>query len=622
MSGQTIKGLLIEDNPGDARLVQEMARESAAGKCEIEWVDRLSAGIERLSEKNFDILLLDLGLPDSQGFETFKRTSAKAEEIPVVVLTGLADESVEEDTIASGAQDYLIKGQFDGNMLYRSMRYAIERKQTEKELIKRSKEYQDLIDATLDGVYQVDAEGVFLTMNPAGARIFGHETPGEIIGRNALEYWRDPRDRDAFRAELKTKKTLSAYHMRARKKNGEPIELESSCRIREDEAGNLVGIEGILRDVTGRKIAEEKLQRQLRKLSALRSIDLAISSSLDLRITLNIFLDEVLGQLRVDAADVLLLNPRTKLLEYSTGKGFRTNALKHSHLHLGEGYAGVAVLENRIVSIRKLGEEDNAFTRQALLKGEDFISYYGVPLVAKGHVKGVLEIFHRDVLEPDAEWLDFLESLSLQGAIAIDNNTLFHDLERSNTELLLAYDSTIEGWSRALDYRDKETEGHSQRVTELTVQIARELGMTEEELVQVRRGALLHDIGKMGIPDSILLKPGPLTEEEWKIMRLHPVYSYELLHPISYLRPALDVPYCHHEKWDGSGYPHGLKGEQIPLAARIFAIVDVWDALRSDRPYRPAWSAEKAKEHIRSLSGVQFDPAVLDIFLKALDRPA
>jgi len=136
--------------------------------------------------------------------------------------------------------------------------------------------------------------------------------------------------------------------------------------------------------------------------------------------------------------------------------------------------------------------------------------------------------------------------------------------------------------------------------------------------VHVRRGALLHDIGKMGIPDSILLKAGTLTDEEWKIMRLHPVYSHDFLHPIAYLRPALDIPYCHHEKWDGSGYPRGLKGEQIPLSARIFAIVDVWDALRTDRPYRPAWSAETTIEYIRSLSGIQFEPKVEEVFLRTI----
>jgi putative nucleotidyltransferase with HDIG domain len=367
-----------------------------------------------------------------------------------------------------------------------------------------------------------------------------------------------------------------------------------------------------------RKEAEERISRQVQKLSSLRSIDLIISSSLDIRMTLKVFIDHVVSQLSVDAANVLLFNPHTRTLEYAASQGFRTSALRHSHLRFGDGYAGIAALENRIVRIPNLKEEDNVFARRELLKGEDFITYYGVPLVAKGHVIGVLEIFHRSPLEPNEEWFEFLDALSLQAAIAIDNNSLFYELERSNRGLILAYDSTIEGWSRALDYRDKETEGHSQRVTELTLRLAREMGVNEEELVHVRRGALLHDIGKMGIPDSILLKAAALTDEEWKIMRLHPVYSYELLHPIEYLRTSLDIPYCHHEKWDGTGYPRGLKGEQIPLSARIFAVVDVWDALRSDRPYRPAWTEEKTKEYIGSLSGIQFDPEVVKVFLRAI----
>jgi len=164
---------------------------------------------------------------------------------------------------------------------------------------------------------------------------------------------------------------------------------------------------------------------------------------------------------------------------------------------------------------------------------------------------------------------------------------------------------------------DKETEGHTQRVEKITLRIAKSMGIKNEELVQIRRGALLHDIGKMGIPDHILLKPGPLSDEEWVIMRKHPVYAYELLSPIAFLKPALDIPYCHHEKWDGSGYPRGLKGEQIPLAARIFAIVDVWDALRSDRPYRAAWPEMKTMEYIREQAGTHFDPAIVELFLNS-----
>lgn len=188
-------------------------------------------------------------------------------------------------------------------------------------------------------------------------------------------------------------------------------------------------------------------------------------------------------------------------------------------------------------------------------------------------------------------------------------------LQRANEDLREAYDKTIEGWVLALDLRDRETEGHTQRVTEMAIQLARELGCTEEEILHIRRGALLHDMGKMGIPDEILQKPGPLTDDEWVIMRRHPLYAYQMLSPIHYLSQSLDIPHYHHERWDGSGYPQGLKGEAIPLFARLFAVVDVWDALSSDRPYRKRIPPEEVAAYLREESGRLFDPSIVEKFL-------
>jgi putative nucleotidyltransferase with HDIG domain len=272
-------------------------------------------------------------------------------------------------------------------------------------------------------------------------------------------------------------------------------------------------------------------------------------------------------------------------------------------------------LEQKLIAIANLPAEPGEFAGSRLLKDEGFAAYYAAPLVAKGQVQGVLEIFSRRPVDHDPEWVDFLAMLAGQAAIAVDNATLLGDLKRANVDLTLAYDTTLEGWSRAMDLRDRETEGHTQRVAEITMRLAHALGIRESELVHIRRGALLHDIGKMGIPDSILRKPDKLTDDEWEVMRRHPVHAYDLLAPISHLRPALDIPYAHHEKWDGTGYPRGLKGEQIPLAARLFAVVDVWDALTSDRPYRPAWAKEKARAYITEQSGRHFDPRIVEAFL-------
>lgn len=192
-------------------------------------------------------------------------------------------------------------------------------------------------------------------------------------------------------------------------------------------------------------------------------------------------------------------------------------------------------------------------------------------------------------------------------------------LQDAHVHLQEAYQRTIEGWVRALDLRDRETEGHTQRVTELTIKVARTLGFSEEELTHIRRGALLHDMGKMAIPDDILQKPGPLNEVEWERMRRHPMYAYDMLSPIAYLLPSLDIPFCHHERWDGSGYPRGLKGEEIPLVARLFSIVDVWDALSSDRPYRKKMPRWEVVSYLREKSGILFDPKLVDIFLSVID---
>lgn len=362
----------------------------------------------------------------------------------------------------------------------------------------------------------------------------------------------------------------------------------------------------------------EQTQRQLERLSALHDIDLVINSSLDLRVTLNILLDQVVEKLNVDAAAVLLLNQQTQLLNFAAGRGFRTRTIESYKLRLGEGISGQATMERHLVQALDLFESDEGMAYLPLLQEEGFLSFYSVPLIAKGQVKGVLDIFNRKLITPDQDWIFFLETLAGQAAIAIDNTTLLENLQRSNIELSLAYDTTLEGWTRALDLRDQETEGHTQRVVEMTVRLAQLMGIADKDLIHIRRGALLHDIGKMGIPDSILLKPGPLTEEEWLIMRKHPVFAYNLLSPIAHLRQALDIPYCHHEWWNGSGYPRQLKGEETPLSARIFSVVDVWDALTSDRPYRKAWNAKKTLDYIEEQKDIQFDPQVVELFLKLI----
>ncbi|GAP63811.1 hypothetical protein ARMA_2234 [Ardenticatena maritima] len=361
-----------------------------------------------------------------------------------------------------------------------------------------------------------------------------------------------------------------------------------------------------------RAALHQETQTRLRRLATLHDIDTTINASVDIRLTFDLVLGYLLDELAMDAAVTMRLVNTMNELTPIAARGFRyADAIRH--VRIGEGLAGRVAMERRRLVLNNLTESGISMHSEFIHK-ERFQTFIGIPLIAKGRLKGVLEIFARYVFNPSEEWLAFVETIAARLALALDNFELFDELQRSNTELRLAYDATIEGWSRALELRDIETKGHADRVTKLTMQLVQQMNIPVEEWVHIRRGALLHDIGKLGIPDSILFKPGPLTDEEWEIMRKHPVYAYEMLSSISYLRPALDIPYYHHEKWDGTGYPRGLKGKEIPLPARIFAVVDVYDALTSDRPYRPAWSHEKALAYIRAESGRHFDPMVVQAF--------
>ncbi|TAK11572.1 MAG: HD domain-containing protein [Anaerolineae bacterium] len=377
-------------------------------------------------------------------------------------------------------------------------------------------------------------------------------------------------------------------------------------------------IEGILiltQDITDSKMALETAAAELRRLETLRRIDRAIVSTTDPDLLGDLVLDLVTASLEVDAAMILLFNPNTLRLEKMRTRGFRGTSDSDDGLRLGDGISGRTALERKTVALPDLAAAE-AFTRQAMAAREGFKSYFGAPLVAKGELIGVLEIYHRQAGPRPADWMNFLEILAGQLAIAIDHQHTFGQLQSANLNLMLAYDNTIEGWAKTLELRDFETEGHCKRVTILTDEVAALLNYSASDRLHLRRGAMLHDIGKIGIPDAILFKPGPLDDAEWEMMRRHPTLARDLLAKIDFLAPALDIPYCHHEKWDGSGYPRGLEGDAIPEPARIFALVDVWDALNSDRPYRQKWGKDQITAYYLDQSGTHFEPRLVDVFLK------
>ena len=367
------------------------------------------------------------------------------------------------------------------------------------------------------------------------------------------------------------------------------------------------------------ELSKEKLLEKnvvlARRIAAIRRIDLAIKESMDLKLALGVVLDQVIHQLAVDSADILILYPDSVVLETAAYRGKNSGGMDNRRIRLGQSIPGRIALDKSPKLIPDLGQPQSPTPWESLMNDNGFVGYYGIPLVARGAIKGVLEIFSLTPLHPDEPWERVLNTFADQAAIAIDKSELFERWQRSEAALDMSNDSTLMTLSKAMRYRDHYSDESGQKMVDRTIQMARSMGVLEESLAQIRRGVILHDIGKLGVPDKILTKPGPLTDQEWVEIRRHPEYAFEILSPNPQLVSALDIPYRHHERWDGSGYPRGLKEEEIPLAARIFAVVDVWVSMTSFRPYRPPYTDEEARMYIRENAGSLFDPKVVETFL-------
>ena len=648
-----LRVLLVEDSEDDAQL---LLREIKRGGYDVEFerVETTDAMKTALSRQMWDAIICDYSLPHFGAPQALAVLKESEHDLPFIIVSGTIGEESAVSALKAGAHDFIVKGSMARLIpaIQRELKEAgvrHERRQRERELeaialvsaTMRSANTLDemlprLLDQTMELIgtesgsiwlYDAANDSMNLVRQRSGEGLITPVNPGEVIPRLVVRSGEAIVSRE-FRSDLRVPE-YSRQHV-PENIGGVCVPLNSNenvigalCinvplprEITQDEVRILNALAEIGGNTIQRMRLHEQTVKQLQRLDALRAIDLVISSTRDLQVTLNLVLDQIIKQLRVDAASILLTRPASGRLEFVAGEGFYSRNIESSDTRIGEGYAGQAVLERRTVRVPDLRNEHERFMRRGLLADEEFVSYFGVPLIGKGEVKGVLEIFHRSELNPDQEWLSFLETLGGQTAIAIENASLFQDLQRSNFELAMAYDATIEGWSHALDLRDKDTEGHTLRVTEMAIKIARAMGVEEDQLIHMRRGGLLHDIGKMAVPDNILLKPEPLTEEEWEIMRQHPQLAYDWLVAIPFLKYALEIPYSHHEKWNGTGYPHGLRGELIPLAARIFTVADVWDALTNDRPYRKAWPPSQAIAYIREKSGTYFDPKVVEVFLE------
>ena len=492
------------------------------------------------------------------------------------------------------------------------------RQQAEQALRHSEFKFRTIVEQSSEGIALVDEDGITIEWNHANEKITGLKRD-QVLGMPywdmVLEFMPPAQLSASLRGTLQSE-ILDALRTGKSWLFDHPIEATTQNRLNGNERHLLVAISPIkiekgyrivfmTRDITERKQREHELESIATLSAALRLAETRAAM-------LPVILNQVLDLLKVEGAMLVIRNLATGELTVELGSGEWADRAG-AHLSLDKSTSGQVIISGQRYVCNEV--QRNSLSGYPDLSGE-LNCVACVPLMVQEQTFGALCVGQRTTIGENE--LRLLTSIADIAANAIHRATLHEETRKYATDLAQAYDTTLEGWAHALELRDQETEGHSRRVMQLTFDLAQAMGIGEEAMENIRRGVLLHDIGKMGIPDSVLLKPGTLNEREWEIMRRHPEYAYNLLMPIDYLRKAIEIPYCHHEKWDGTGYPLGLKEEAIPLAARIFAIADVWDALTSDRPYRKAWAKETALKYIHDQSGKHFDPQVVEVFLRKM----
>jgi GAF domain-containing protein len=430
-------------------------------------------------------------------------------------------------------------------------------------------------------------------------------TPQELLTLTPLDLEPIVSDEQlaARHQELETKE-ISDYQTVYRCKSGQFIDVEvSSQKIVYD---GKPAIMHIIHDITDRRQREHELQ-------AIASLSSALRTASGLKEMLPVIVNEIANLINCDCETIEIIDPQSGDAVVEAAYGMWEKLIGQRQKS-GTGMNAVIGATRQPFLTSNLEKDARAFYHEWARYG--IIGCAGLPMVAQEKLIGFIWIGRKS--EISRKELRLISAVTDIAANAIYRSTLHEQTQKTAAELAEAYETTLEGWAQALELREHETAGHSKRVIKYTVSLAKAFGYNGKDLINIRRGASLHDIGKMGIPDEILLKKGPLTAQEWKVMRKHPIYAYRLLSRIPYLTPALDIPYYHHEKWDGTGYPNGLKGTEIPLPARIFSVIDVWDALSSNRPYRKAWPPDQVVQYLKDQAGKQFDPDIVNTFINLI----
>lgn len=604
--------LVIEDNRDDAFLVLHAVKSAFPNAASLHVPGRKELEALLATGTSPDIVLSDWSLPQFDGLTALNMVRGRGIEAPFIIVSGKIGEEAAVMAIRSGAYDYVLKDAL--GRLSNTILHALEFQEHEK-LRKKSQ--------AMDGVLEKAAG---LAKSPEGYCLnvigFLKESCPEIRlgillcsnGDAKIDRWMGARPVKAQDSGTGSVEIFQTTMMMGEEQLGE-IQIGSSDFISQDELRLFGSLADRMETTLQRMVSQQKISAQIRNISFLKLISRTINPTMDFRAVMTPLLAQIRTLLNGDAIRLYMKEKETDDFVCRVQDGFKTPFLENIVVPLGQANVGLAALEQRTISVPVLDATDYGEGFAALIATEKFMAQYCAPIIIAGKTQGVLEVFRRKSFTPNPVWLILFDAFATQTGLALDYNSIHFDLQKAYLDLELSYEATIEGWSAAMDFRDEETEGHSKRVSAMTAALAARMGVSADDITFIHRGALLHDVGKIGIPDNILKKAGPLDDEEWEIMRRHPLIAKKMLSGIPYLDPSMDIPLYHHERWDGSGYPEGLKGEKIPFAARLFAIVDVFDALTSDRPYRKAWTKAAALQYIHDQAGRLFDPQLAAAFL-------
>ncbi len=633
MISENIRILLIEDNPGDVRLIQEMLKEAHSLHIDLIQVDRLDTGLKLLGEDSFDAVLLDLSLPDSMGLDTLNKINANTSGLPVVVLTGLADENAGIAAVQAGAQDYLIKGQVNSAILLRSIRYAIERKQAEDALRASERTYRTLLENLPQKVFFKDKNSVYVSCNKYYAMDLKID-PAGIRGKTDYDFY--PKTlAEKYRADDKrimesgdTDDIEERYITEGQERWVHTIKTPVK-----DEQGSIVGILGIFRDITERKRAEETLRKVIRALKTLSQCNEVLVRTTDESELLQKICQVIVEVGGYRMAWVGFTEEDQKMIVRPMAQtGFKNGYLEALRITWADTEFDHSPIGTAIRTAKPCICQD-VFSDPGYTRWRDdaakfgYVSLIALPLITDKKPFGALIIYDEEPDAFDDEEVMLLTELADDLAYGIkalrtrvERRKADEQLKQSVERLSATLEKTVSALASTAAKRDPYTAGHQQRVTHLAVALASEMGLPQDQIDGVRIAGLLHDIGKIAVPAEILSKPTRLTEAEFNIVKSHAEVGFEIIKGIEFPWPVAKAVLCHHERLNGSGYPSSLKGDDIIIEAKILAVADVVEAMASHRPYRPARGIDVALEEIKQNRGVLYDRAVADACINLFEK--